>query len=96
MLERAIKLAKSIINIDVFDITEDEKSPDGTVDLGLFFGKRIIKFVEEFNEDSLEKTITEYMMWFRKNEQSNDSMEYDDNEIIKMYVNRKSSDEITM
>lgn len=96
MLERAIKLAKSIVNLEIYDITEDEKSPDGTIDLGLFFGKRIMKFAEEFSEDSLMDTITEFMVWYRKNEQHHDAMEYTIEEIIQRYCDRKSKGEITI
>jgi len=98
MIKTAIELARSIVNLEVFDVSDYHKKEEGTVDICTFFGEKIMRFAEEYKEETTRELLTDFMIWF--NENKSESMEKDHPDVIKEYIDkycdRKSSDEITI
>ena len=98
MLKKAIELARAIVNLEVFDISENHQQNDGTVDLCGFFGEKIMRFADEYHEKLMAEQLTEFMIWYEENK--SESLEKTSLDVINQYiqefVDRKSSDEITM
>jgi len=91
MITKAIALAKSIVNLEVFDISDYHKKEDGTVDISTFFGEKIMRFAEEYKYESMSVLLKEFMEYYN----SFDG-ELDVDTIITKFCDRKSTDETTI